>query len=106
MVGPPKYHDLTTKISTIDYCETDRGAFEECDNFFLPQYEKIAVFGQGKMVYFHVEPGKNYRFSALLSGKKGCFLTKNQGKLFLGTAGNPETAKYPNMPTYFITDCR
>ena len=41
------------------------------------------------MIYFHVESGKNYRFSALSSGKKGSFLTKSQGKLFLETAGNP-----------------
>ena len=40
------------------------------------------------MVYFDVESGKNYSISALLSRKKGCFLTKSQGKLFLGTAGN------------------
>ena len=94
MVGPPNNHDLNTKSSTNDYCETGRGAFENCDNCFTITW-KNAVFGQGKMVYFYVESGKNYRFSTLLSGKKGCFLTKSQGKLFLRTAGNPVGADSP-----------
>ena len=34
MVGPPNNHDLTTKITAIDYCETGRGAFVQCDNVF------------------------------------------------------------------------
>ena len=39
--------------------------------------------------HFHLETGKNCPFSAFLSGKKGRFLTKSQGKLLWGTAGNP-----------------
>ena len=48
-----------------------------------------ANFDQGKKVNFHLDSGKKYPFSALLSGKKGRFLTKSQGKYLLGTAGNP-----------------
>ena len=84
---------IITKINTLDFCKTDRGVFEERDHFFL-HHEKIAVFGQGKKVYFHLESGKNYPFSALLSGKKGVYFTKSQGKLFWGTAGNPVPPKY------------
>ena len=58
--------------------------------FFSLQHEKFTVFGQGKKIYFHLESGKNYPFLALLSGKKDAFLIKSQGKLFWGTAGNPE----------------
>ena len=57
---------------------------------FLLEHEKFTVFGQGQKVYFHLGSGKNYCFLTLLSWKKGVFLTKSQGKLFLGTAGNPE----------------
>ena len=56
---------------------------------FLVQNEKLADFGHGKKVYFHLGSWKNYLFSTLLSGKKSGFFTKSQGKLFLGTAGNP-----------------
>ena len=55
-------------------------------NIFL----NIADFGQGKKVHFHLDSGKNYPFSALLSGKKGRFFTESQGKYFWGTAGNPD----------------
>jgi len=57
MVGPLNEHDLTTKLSTIDYCKTGGDAFEECDHFFYHNM-KNAVFGQRKMVYFYVESGK------------------------------------------------
>ena len=66
------------------------GVFLKSAIIFLLHHEKIAVFGQGKKLYFHLESGKNYPFSALLSGKKGVYFTKSQGKLFWGTAGNPE----------------
>ena len=49
----------------------------------------LPFFGQGKEVYFHLESGKYYPFSTLLSGKKGGFLTKSQGRLIWGTTGNP-----------------
>ena len=50
----------------------------------------LPFFAQGKEVYFHLESGKNYPFLTLLSGKKRGFLTKSQGRLIWGTAGNPE----------------
>ena len=78
----------TTKIRTLDYCKAGWGDFEERDYFFT-KHEKFTVFAQGKKVYIYLESGKNYPFSALLSGKKGVFLTKSRGKLFWGTAGNP-----------------
>ena len=71
---------ITTKINTLVYCKTDRGVF-------LLHHEKLT--GQGKKVYFHLVSGKNYPFSALLSGKMGVFFTKSHGKLFCWTAGNP-----------------
>ena len=51
------------------------------------------------------DSGKNYPFSALLSGKKGRFLTKSQGKYFWGTAGNPDldyVILAPRHPGYLI----
>ena len=50
--------------------------------------KNLPFFGQGKEVYFNLESRENYPFSTLLSVKKGGFLTKSQGKLFWGTAGN------------------
>ena len=63
---------ITTKINTLDHCKVDRGVFEEHHN---RKHEKFTIFGQGKKVYFHLKSGRNYPFSALLSGKKGVFLT-------------------------------
>ena len=81
MVGPPNNHDLTTKISTINYFETD-SAFENYD-IFLPKYEEIyAVFGP-----FSCFQGKT-TVQALLSGKWVVFNQKS-GKIMLGTAENP-----------------
>ena len=58
-----------------------------------------ANFGQGKKVHFHLDSRKKYPFSALLSGKKGRFLTKSQEKYFLGTAGNPDPSfRKPGIP--------
>ena len=64
---------------------------------FLVQNEKLADFGHGKKVYFHLGSWKNYPFSTLLSGKKSGFLTKSQGKLFWGTAGNPDNSRFPRV---------
>ena len=74
-----------TKISTTDLFKTDGGISKNLKIISL----NITNFGQGKKVYFHRDSGKNSPFSALLSGKKGRFLTKSQGKYFRGTAGNP-----------------
>ena len=74
-----------TKIKTFDPFKTDGGIFEKHRHFFL----NIVDFGQGKKVHFHLDSGKKYPFSALLSGKKGRFLTKSQGRYFFGTDGNP-----------------
>ena len=65
------------------------GMFLKSTIIFLLQREKFAFFGQGKKDYFHLESGKNYHFTAHLSGKKGGILTKSQGNLFWETAGNP-----------------
>ena len=69
MVGPPNNHDLTTKSSTNDYCETDRGAFENCDNFFTITC-KNAVFGQGKWSIFMLNQGKTTVFQHFCQGKR------------------------------------
>ena len=76
-----------TKISTTDLFKTDGGISKIISL-------NITNFGQLKKVYFHRDSGKNSPFSALLSGKKGRFLTKSQGKYFWGTAGNPVLRKH------------
>ena len=75
-----------TEISSTDLFKSDNGIFGIFENYFI----KYCRFRSGvKKVHFHLD-------SALLSGKKGTFLTKTQGKYFWGTVGNPVDMTFRN----------
>ena len=56
---------------------------------FLLEHEKFTVFGQGEEVYFHLWVREKLPFFNIFFMEMGAFLTKSQGKLFFGNAGNP-----------------
>ena len=88
MVGPPNNHDLTTKISTIDYCETGRGAFEECDSFFTIIWKQCRCWSVKNGLFWCWVRKKLQYFSTFVK-EKGLFLNQKSGKIILGNCWEP-----------------
>ena len=70
MLDPPNNHDLNTKISTLDNDKTDRGVFEERDDFFYYNMKNLPFFGQEKRSIFILGQGKATPLQHFCQGKR------------------------------------